>query len=91
MSDPFSTHDVTNQPPPFEDVNLFTSDAALQDAVVREGGGHALKQLNAFGLVTGSAEAFQRGRIANENPAPMSCAPPAATWPPRWRPDTAAR
>ncbi len=68
MSDPFSTHDVTNQPPPFEDVNLFTSDAALQDAVVREGGGHALKQLNAFGLVTGSAEAFQRGRIANENP-----------------------
>ena len=64
----FSTHEVLNQPPPFEDVNLFSSDAALQDAVEREGGGHAVKSLNAFGLTAGSAEAFERGRHANECP-----------------------
>ena len=67
MTSPFSTHDVTNQSPPFEDVNLFASDRALQEAVAREGGGHALKQLNAFGLTCGSAEAFEQGRLANEN------------------------
>ena len=33
------THEVTNQPPPFEDVNLFTSDIALQEAVARAGAG----------------------------------------------------
>ena len=35
----FSTHEVFNQPPPFEDVNLYGSDAALKEAVAREGGG----------------------------------------------------
>jgi putative acyl-CoA dehydrogenase len=64
----FSTHEVFNQSPPFEDVNLFTSDAALQDAVTREGGDHALDSLIAFGALCGSAEAFERGRLANENP-----------------------
>jgi putative acyl-CoA dehydrogenase len=68
MTAPSTTHDVFNQTPPLVDVNLFTSDVALQDAVNREGGGSALKSLIAFGLTTGSAEAFERGRIANENP-----------------------
>ena len=27
------THEVRNQPPPFEDVNLFDADAALQEAL----------------------------------------------------------
>ena len=67
MAGRFSTHDVLNQPPPFEDMNLFTSDAALMEAVEREGGGDALKALAAFGAVTGSAEAFERGRLANEH------------------------
>lgn len=65
MAGPFSTHEVFNQPPPLEDVNLFTSDAALQDAVAREGAQAAVEQLEAFGAVTGSAEAFERGRLAN--------------------------
>ena len=64
----FSTHEITNQPPPFEDVNLYASDAALQEAVVREGGGHAARSLVAFGLVCGSADANERARLANENP-----------------------
>src|SRR6185503_6659964 len=68
MSDAFATHEVFNQSPPFEDVNLFTSDPALVEAVSREGGGHAAKRLAAFGTVCGSAEAFQRGRLANDNP-----------------------
>lgn len=68
MTKPFSTHDVTNQSPPFEDANLFASDKALQEAVAREGGGHAVKTLNAFGLTCGSAESFEQGRLANEHP-----------------------
>ncbi len=64
----FSTHEVFNQPPPFEDVNLYGSDAALKEAVAREGGGGAASALVAFGHLCGSAEAFERGRLANENP-----------------------
>ncbi len=66
MTNPFSTHVVKNQPPPFEDVNLFTSDVALQDAVTREGGSHASRSLIAFGLVCGSSDATERARLANE-------------------------
>jgi putative acyl-CoA dehydrogenase len=68
MTGPFSTHEVFNQPPPLEDVNLFTSDAALSDAMGREGAGQATASLKAFGRIAGSAEAFERGRLANENP-----------------------
>src|SRR5262249_51427335 len=62
-----ATHDVFNQSPPFVDVNLFTSDLALREAVEREGGGHASERLAAFGARWGSAGAFERGRLANEN------------------------
>jgi putative acyl-CoA dehydrogenase len=68
MNEPFTTHEVLNQSPPLEDVNLFTSDRALMDAVNREGGKEATKRLTAFGAVCGSAEGFQRQRLANENP-----------------------
>jgi putative acyl-CoA dehydrogenase len=68
MGSPFATHEVLNQSPPLADVNLFTSDRALVEAVNREGGGHAVKGLTAFGVACGSAEAFERGRLANESP-----------------------
>jgi putative acyl-CoA dehydrogenase len=68
MRSPFETHEVINQSPPFEDINLFTTDRALVEAVNREGGGGAVKRLEAFGAVCGSAAAFERGRLANENP-----------------------
>lgn len=68
MNSPFTTHEVLNQSPPFENVNLFTSDRALTEAVNREGGGAAAKRLTAFGEACGSAAAFERGRLANENP-----------------------
>ncbi len=53
MTARFPTHEVFNQPPPFEDVNLFTSDVALIDAVEREGGGAAAGALGVFGQVAG--------------------------------------
>jgi putative acyl-CoA dehydrogenase len=68
MNSPFTTHEVLNQSPIFENVNLFTSDRALMEAVNREGGGAAVKRLTAFGEACGSAAAFERGRLANENP-----------------------
>ena len=68
MTEPLTTHEVFNQSPPFADVNLFTSDRALMEAVTREGGGHAAKRLAVFGASCGSAEAFERGRLANEYP-----------------------
>ncbi len=55
-------------PAPFEDVNLYASDQALQEAVLREGGAGAAKRLNGFGIVTGSAEALEQARRANEMP-----------------------
>ena len=42
MNSAFTTHEVLNQSPPFENVNLFTSDRALMEAVNREGGGAAV-------------------------------------------------
>jgi putative acyl-CoA dehydrogenase len=64
----FDTHEVFNQSPPFQDVNLFTSDRALREAVEREGAGAAAGQLEAFGRICGSADALEQGRLANEYP-----------------------
>ena len=61
------THDVFNQPPPFEDVNLFTSDVALQAAVAASGGEMHAERLSAFGARTGSAETAAWAMQANEN------------------------
>jgi putative acyl-CoA dehydrogenase len=50
------THDVANQPAPFEDANLFTSDVALQAAVAAPGGEAHADRISAFGARTGSTE-----------------------------------
>jgi putative acyl-CoA dehydrogenase len=67
MDTPFATHEVVNQSPPFEDVNLFTTDRPLREAVEREGAASAAPRLAAFGELCGSARAFERGRLANEH------------------------
>ena len=59
------THEVINQPLPFENVNLFTSDCALGEAVTRAGGKPHLKHLSALGARTGSAEVVGWGVEAN--------------------------
>ncbi len=62
------THDVSNQPPPFEDVNLYLTDAALKTGVDKNGGGAHAKHLSDFGARCGSAEATEWSRQANKNP-----------------------
>jgi putative acyl-CoA dehydrogenase len=62
-----ATHEVFNQSPPFEDVDLFALDRPLAEAVAANGGAAAQKELSEFGRHWGSAAMAARGRIANEN------------------------
>src|ERR1700716_4122458 len=62
-----ATHEVFNQSPPFEDVDLFALDRPLAEAVAANGGAAAQAELSEFGKHWGSAAMAARGRIANEN------------------------
>src|SRR5216683_396046 len=64
----FDTHDVANQTPPFENVDLFAGDPSLQAAVAANGAGNEAPELSKFGKRWGSAEMFEAARLANENP-----------------------
>lgn len=75
-SDSAPAASISNQPPMFGDVNLFTCDAALMDTVQREGGGRAVKALTAFGQVCGAAENLDLARLANENPPRLNSLSP---------------
>lgn len=61
------THEVLNQPPPFEEVNLCTGDRALSDALARAGGTQHAGRLAALGARCGSAEVIDWGVEANRN------------------------
>lgn len=63
----FATHEVFNQSPPFEDVDLFALDRPLVEAVKANGGAAAERELSDFGKHWGSAAMAERGRLANEN------------------------
>src|SRR5258708_3155175 len=68
MTQPSSvTHEVFNQSPPFEDVDLFALDRPLVEAVAANGGASAENELSEFGKHCGSAAMAARGRAANEN------------------------
>lgn len=56
-----------NQTPAFEDVDLFSSDAALREAVARAGVDAQKEALPAFGRAFGAAETMEWGRLANEH------------------------
>src|SRR6478752_688129 len=62
-----ATHEVTNQSIPFEDVNLYELDLALQEGLAREGGDWGIDRVRDLGAVAGSAEAIAHGRRANTN------------------------
>jgi len=62
------THEVTNQPPPLEDYDVFGADPALREALEREGAGWAAEDLHRLGRRAGSAEAQETGRRANAAP-----------------------
>src|SRR3982074_2274332 len=63
----FATHEVLNQSPPFEDVDLFALDRPLSEAVAANGGASAQTELSEFGQHWGSDAMAARGRAANEN------------------------
>jgi hypothetical protein len=80
MSDP----EHFNQPPPFEDVNLFASDEALRNAVEREGGGGAERDLEQFGATAGSRHMLEQARLANEIRPSSGASMPGASASIRW-------
>jgi putative acyl-CoA dehydrogenase len=63
----FETHEIFNQASPFAEVNLYACDPALQEALVREGGGWAAGALQALGAELGRAEVLDLARLANVN------------------------
>jgi putative acyl-CoA dehydrogenase len=65
---PHATHTVFNQPPAFEDVNLFTADRPLAEALRREGAEWAEERTAAFGAVVGRRETIEWGFQANQHP-----------------------
>ncbi|MGI9433943.1 MAG: isovaleryl-CoA dehydrogenase [Geminicoccaceae bacterium] len=67
MSTTFATHEVMNQPPELDGVNLFASDAALKDAVLREAGGWGQTRLMAFGAWLGQRDTRRLGDQANRH------------------------
>lgn len=64
----WETHRVFNQPKPLNNSNLFLSDTALREAVVRQRAGWDLDVLASLGQQLGSAESLELGRLANANP-----------------------
>ena len=62
------THEVFNQPPPLADYNVFEADAALSEAVRREGAEWAVERIAAVGELAGSERVQELGRLANEHP-----------------------
>ena len=66
VSDRFRTHDVENQAPPLAPYDAYTTDAALREALAREGGAWAEPHVAAYGVVAGG-EAMTLGVAANEN------------------------
>ncbi len=66
---PWQTHTVFNQVPPLQDVDVFSSNLPLVEAVQREGAGWVSERASALGRFVGAAGGPQQewGRLANEN------------------------
>ncbi len=63
-----STHEVSNQPPPLADYNVFESDRPLVEAVRREGAEWAEAEIAAVGALAGAAPTQALGEAANQYP-----------------------
>ncbi|MEX1083487.1 MAG: acyl-CoA dehydrogenase family protein, partial [Xanthobacteraceae bacterium] len=64
----FDTHEVLNQAPLLEDIDLFAADRALAEAVAANGAAQEKDALSAFGRHWGTAEMAAQARLADENP-----------------------
>jgi putative acyl-CoA dehydrogenase len=62
------THEVTNQPPPPVDFDLFEQDRPLREAVERDGGGWGTPRLRDFGTRVGGEPLREWGPRADRNP-----------------------
>ena len=63
----FDTHEVFNQSPVYENVNLFESDVPLVEATRANGAGEDASNLSDFGTQWGTSARFALARQANEN------------------------
>ncbi|MDQ1631268.1 MAG: putative acyl-CoA dehydrogenase [Frankiaceae bacterium] len=61
------THTVTNQAPPLQGYDVFSSDVVLVDAVERFGAADAVGDLSRLGVLAGSEEAQRWGEEANRH------------------------
>jgi len=64
----FDTHRVHNQPPPLAGHDVFGSDAALREALERDGAGWAADELHDLGRRAGRSESQEWGEQANLHP-----------------------
>jgi putative acyl-CoA dehydrogenase len=64
---PWRTHEVFNQAPPLEGVNVFATNTPLVEALEREGAGWARERAGALGELIGGEPQQLWGRLANEN------------------------
>ena len=62
------THEVINVSSELAGYNMYTQDAALREAVQREGAAWAQADLTRFGQLTGSADYLELGALANRYP-----------------------
>lgn len=62
-----STHEVTNQVPPHHGHDV-AADPALLEALTREQADWAVDELHELGVLAGSEQAAEWGRLVNENP-----------------------
>ncbi len=64
---PSGTHQVHNQAPPLRDLDLFSTNVPLVEAVQREGAGWIIERAAALGRLVGGAP-LRWGFAANDNP-----------------------
>jgi putative acyl-CoA dehydrogenase len=63
----WNTHEVSNQFDELQDYNLYTTDAALQEAVTRHGAAHARSRLADYGALMGTAHSYALADVANRD------------------------
>jgi putative acyl-CoA dehydrogenase len=63
----WQTHTVSNQAPPLEGVDVFSSNLPLVESVEREGAGWVRERASALGRFVGGEPQQLWGRLANEN------------------------
>jgi putative acyl-CoA dehydrogenase len=67
MAARIGTEELSNQAP-YQDVDLFGSDAPLREAVAANGAGGDAHSFGGFGRRWGAATMFEQAKLANDNP-----------------------